>query len=146
MYGQVHLECRECGTKASLRNQLVNGVPLEQWWRLVGQRCRGCRVSVSRAEKLTLSHRDGHDTEHAAARSMDEVSGRLRQEVLGHLTAVWPEGLTDDEGGVRMNGDRLTFGRRRKELVDQGLVTKTDERRATPTGRKAIVWKLKEAP
>lgn len=89
-------------------------------------------------------HRNAHDTEIAAAESVSEVTGRLRMQVLTLLRSH-PEGLTDDEGGALMDGDRLTFGRRRQELVAAGQVKKTDLRRLTPRGRKAIVWQIDEA-
>jgi hypothetical protein len=89
-------------------------------------------------------HRNAHDTELAAAESVRDVTGRLRIQVL-NLLREHPAGLTDDEGGALMDGDRLTFGRRRQELVDAGLVKKTDLRRLTPRGRNAIVWQIDEA-
>lgn len=90
------------------------------------------------------AHRFGHDTEKAAARTVD--APRLRDAVMQLLRSA-PRGLTDDEGAdlMRRNGyegaDRLTFGRRRNELQKQGLVVKTSERRPTPHGKSAIVWK-----
>lgn len=86
------------------------------------------------------AHRYGHDTEKHAARTAD--AARIRDRVL-ELLRAHPEGLTDDEGG-RLLGegcDRLTFGRRRNELQRAGLVVKTKERRETPHGRSAIVWR-----
>ena len=85
------------------------------------------------------AHHDGHDTEHAAADSVAHITGRLRSEVL-HLLRAHPGGLTDDEGGRLLGGDRLRFGRRRNELCDLGLVCDSGCRRLTPQGRKAVVW------
>lgn len=88
-------------------------------------------------------HSAGHDTEHAAARSIDAKV--LRAKVLDLLRAH-PAGLTDDEGGELMRAaglplaDRLTFGRRRSELFQAGMVRKTGEKRPTKFGRDAIVW------
>lgn len=86
------------------------------------------------------AHRYGHDTEKRAARSVDAQG--LRDRVLEILRSH-PDGLTDDEGGVLLGEgcDRLTFGRRRNELQKAGYVAKTGERRDTPHGRSAIVWK-----
>lgn len=91
------------------------------------------------------AHARGHDTEHAAAASVAETTGRLRLAVLELLRAA-PDGLTDDEGAVLLRNvyvgaDRLTFGRRRNELADARLVRDSGLRRINPaTGRTAIVW------
>lgn len=82
-------------------------------------------------------HQHAHSTERSAARQVD--ARRLRDEAL-RLLRTHPEGLTDDEGGRLMGGDRLTFGRRRNELVRAGLAAKTSKRRPTPSGKSAIVW------
>jgi hypothetical protein len=86
-------------------------------------------------------HRDGHDTERAAADSMSRSAPVIRRRVLALLERV-PEGLTDDEGGAMLGGDRLQFGRRRHELVLMGLVRDSGHRRQTPSGRNAIVWRI----
>jgi hypothetical protein len=86
------------------------------------------------------AHLPGHDTEHAAAASIAGQAQTLRHQVLGVLRAH-PAGLTDDEGATIIGGDRLRWGRRRNELCDAGFVVATDERRKTPAGRKAIVWR-----
>lgn len=90
-------------------------------------------------------HTGGTDTEYAAAASVEGHSKRLRATVLGIITSRWPEGVTDDEGGRLLqemvpSADRLTFGRRRHELVIEGLVRDSTYRRLTPAGRSAIVW------
>jgi len=85
-------------------------------------------------------HLFGHDTEWAAAISVTAITGRLRLKVLA-LLREHPAGLTDDEGAALLGGDRLTFGRRRQELAKARLVYDSGERRRTPTGRRAIVWK-----
>lgn len=90
-------------------------------------------------------HRDGHDTERAAAASVAQISGALRTVVYALLRAH-PDGLTDDQGGQLMaqrvpGADRLTFGRRRQELARVGLVIDSGRRAATPRGRTAIVWR-----
>lgn len=86
-------------------------------------------------------HSDGRDTEQAAAESVSHATGRLRQQVL-ELLGGHPAGLTDDEGGALMDGDRLRFGRRRSELCKEGLVADSTLRRTTPAGRRAVVWVL----
>jgi hypothetical protein len=88
-------------------------------------------------------HLFGSDTEAEAALSVTAVTGRLRKRALELLRYHDATGLTDDEGGALMGGDRLTFGRRRNELAKAGLVYDSGDRRRTPTGRKATVWKAK---
>lgn len=92
-------------------------------------------------------HRYGHDTENQAANRIADRQ-RLLDAVIRLLRAAGERGLTDDEGaemlrrhGVAETADRLTFGRRRNELHRAGLVVKTSERRETPNGRSAIVWR-----
>jgi hypothetical protein len=83
------------------------------------------------------------DTELAAAASMRPHTERLRDRVLA-LLRDHPDGLTDDEGGELLDhSDRLTFGRRRHDLMRLGLVIASGRRRSTPSGRKAIVWRLR---
>lgn len=92
-------------------------------------------------------HRDPLDTERAAAESIAPDIKTMQAKVL-RILRDHTEGLTDDEGARLLNFrtglpyvDRLTFGRRRQELCTAGLVEGTDERRVTPRGRTAIVWR-----
>lgn len=93
-------------------------------------------------------HRGARDTEILAAGSMRQTKHVLRERVLGVLQSH-PAGLTDDEGAELLEAwfkapaDRLTFGRRRQELVRDGLVLDSGYRRTTPHGRSAIVWRYK---
>lgn len=89
-------------------------------------------------------HKDAHDTETLAAGAMRPHTKRLRELVL-ELLRGRPDGLTDDDGAQLLrakvpSADRLTFGRRRQELVTAGLVRDSGHRRPTPHGRSAIVW------
>jgi hypothetical protein len=86
-------------------------------------------------------HANGRSTEVASALAATPLLGRHRQRVL-HLLRTYTDGLTDDEGGQHMGGDRLTFGRRRSELAKAGLVKDSGVRRPTKYGRPAIVWVL----
>lgn len=90
-------------------------------------------------------HRAGPDTEREAAGSVAPVTGALRRRVLDLLTDAGALGLTDDEGGRLLGGDRLTFGRRRNELARVGLVVDSGRRRRNPNGRSAVVWVTAEA-
>lgn len=94
-----------------------------------------------RARAAGSYHVNGRDTEVAAALAITPLTGHHRQRVL-HLLRTYAGGLTDDEGGQHMGGDRLTFGRRRSELTKAGLVKDSGQRRPTKYGRPAIVWVL----
>lgn len=85
-------------------------------------------------------HRVAKDTEIEAAASVTPITGRLRVQAYKLLKRYPKRGLTDDEGGALMGADRLTFGRRRQELVAEGLVKDSGVRRPGPSGRNAIVW------
>jgi hypothetical protein len=94
-------------------------------------------------------HAYPHDTEQAAADSVAALTGEIRKRVYRILQDHHVDGLTDDEGATVYRNrypksrhvDRLTFGRRRCELYQAGLVVKTNERRPTARGRSAIVWR-----
>lgn len=99
------------------------------------------------ADRDGAMHKNGHDTEATAAASIRPTSGYIRARVM-KLLREHPDGLTDDEGAELLKTelaspwvDRLTFGRRRCELYNDGLVYKTSGRRPSRTGRPAIVWK-----
>lgn len=134
--GMVRLRCAGCGGERTVRDEPVGGIPLAEWWESVVHRCAACRASAPRTPP---AHSTGPDTERAAAASVEAVTGDLRVEALRLLRAQ-PDGLTDDEGGRLMGGDRLRFGRRRNELVAAGLAADSGLRRPTPTGRNAVVW------
>lgn len=93
-------------------------------------------------EPLAGVHLRGPDTEGRAAASIAAHLPRLQATVLGILRDN-PAGLTDDEGAAIMGVHRLDFGRRRHELADAGLVISTGDRRVTPRGRYALVWRAK---
>lgn len=87
-------------------------------------------------------HRVAKDTEIEAAESVTPITGRLRMQAYTLLKRYPKRGLTDDEGGVLMGSDRLTFGRRRQELVIAGLVEDSGVRRPGPSGRSTVVWRV----
>lgn len=138
----ILLVCRRCGTAGAVEDKPVGGQPVAAWWVSVGRLCKQCRQQVTAASPPPV-HAHGHDTEHEAADSVAAVTGALRRQVMALLVSH-EDGLTDDEGGVLMGGDRLDFGRRRQELYRRGLVADSGVRRLTPRGRKAIVWILAE--
>ena len=104
----------------------------------------GDAYQLSLIDTTGRMHSHGGDTESGSAIAMRPTTHVLRELVLSILREH-PDGLTDDEGAVRMTrvrprADRLTFGRRRQELCTAGLVRDSGRLRRTPSGRWAIVW------
>jgi hypothetical protein len=89
-------------------------------------------------------HRDGTDTEVAAARRVAPRAGTQREKVLGCLRAAGHVGCTDYE--LWLNGIGAwphVPGTRREELIADGWpIIDSGKRRATKTGSLAIVWRL----
>lgn len=139
------LACRCCRLSYDTDQTTVAGQPVAQWWSDVrDSKCRGCQphhtpCHLVMRPRLGGYHQNGPDTERLAAESIKERSGRLRQQALA-LLDQHPDGLTDDEGGALMGGDRLDFGRRRNELCTAGLVIDSGRRRPSHRGRPAAVW------
>lgn len=92
-------------------------------------------------------HRDGQDTERAAAIRVAPRTGTQRAKVLAFLQAAGPEGATDYElwhfAGI---GARPHVpGTRREELIAEGWpIVDSGKRRKTDTGAAAIVWHFEE--
>jgi predicted ArsR family transcriptional regulator len=84
------------------------------------------------------------ETSRAAAVVNLPNSGAQRRAVFEELRRAGGDGRTDYELGFALDILRTSAGKRRKELVEQGLVEATDERRETDTGSRAIVWRLTE--
>lgn len=82
------------------------------------------------------------DTEVDSANAMRARARSQRERVLATLRAH-PDGLTDDEGAELLgwDRDRLKFGKRRQELRMVQLVEDSGQRRDTPAGHPAIVWR-----
>lgn len=131
--------CARCHKTFTTEQTHVRQWTIDKWWRMVAQTCSDCRLQAAGEPCQGAAHTTGHDTEHQAALLIAPRSGALRAQVL-QLLREHPDGLTDDEGGAYLGGDRLTFGRRRNELATRGIVVDTGNRRAGPSGRKAIVW------
>jgi hypothetical protein len=69
-----------------------------------------------------------------------EHRSRLAGDIY-RLHQLHPGGLTDDElDQMLVDDDRATIARRRRDLVDQGLVEATGDRRRTRRGATAVVW------
>lgn len=80
-------------------------------------------------------------TSHEAARRVTPKIGTWRAKVEAALKAN-PEGLTDFELERMLGGRPQTVRTRRSELVDDGVVCDTGERRPTDSGSSAIVWAI----
>lgn len=78
-------------------------------------------------------------TSHAAARSIKHRVSEVRQAVLLYALDR-PEGFTDWEMCSHFGNHSATYRTRRSELTDRGEIVPTLERRATPSGRTAVVW------
>ena len=89
-------------------------------------------------------HRDGHDTEVAAAVQVAPRTGTQRAAVLREFQGAGSHGLTDYELGVLLGMFRWVAGTRRGELIRDGWpIEDSGDRRKTDTGTKAIVWRLR---
>lgn len=90
-------------------------------------------------------HVAGSDTSRAAADSIgDDELGKLQREVLSIIGCAEPFGLTDD--GIQACLDMIgnTQRPRRRELQLKGLICDSGRKRATRSGRLAVVWIIKE--
>lgn len=80
----------------------------------------------------------------AAAEAVRPHLSQLQKLVL-NLIANSPDGLSDDEACVILSDHCPgTVVKRRKELVDKGLVIDSGTEALTRRGRWAIVWKVAE--
>jgi hypothetical protein len=80
------------------------------------------------------------DTADAAAASVRDRAGLLRQQVLNAL--YWHGPQTADEVAARLKESVLSIRPRVSELAVEGRVVATAERRKNASGRSAIVWRL----
>lgn len=81
------------------------------------------------------------DTERAAARAVAPRTGKFRAAILEQLRAE-AGGLTAYELWQRIGGLQYSIAPRLPELVRAGLVQDSGERRDTPSGSPAIVYRL----
>ena len=80
-------------------------------------------------------------TSKAAAESVAPRSGTQRYRVLNALVRFHRQGMTDAELATFLAMHPGSAAKRRGELADVGLVEDSGERRETPHGCMAIVWK-----
>lgn len=88
-------------------------------------------------------NRPGHvrhnDTSHAAARSMDNTAGSIRDRVYAAIKANGQIGVTSDYLEETM-GRHQTISARVRELVLLGKIRDSGQRRKTRSGRSARVY------
>lgn len=89
---------------------------------------------------LTLFRASDPDTSRDAAQDNAPRAPRHRDLALRVLRAH-PEGLTDFELAELTGIAQTSVGKRRLELLRDGLVENTGKRRPSPSGSAAIVWK-----
>lgn len=85
------------------------------------------------------------DTAHAAAATATEGMTHNQIAVLTALAHAADRGMIDHEHEAINGLKQDTAGKRRGELVADGLVADSGQRRKTPRGSKAIVWILTPA-
>lgn len=79
-----------------------------------------------------------HDAAEVVADSHAAAQGLL---ILGALAVAGPEGLTAGQLDDRLFAGHHTAAKRLPLLAEQGLVERTGERRANPSGVRATVWR-----
>lgn len=96
-----------------------------------------------RSQSTSPARRSDPDTAHEAANANQEIRGEQRKKVYDYLLSVGANGATDYEIAVACGILRTSAGKRRKELVDLGLVEYAGFSRPTDTGSSARVWRVK---
>lgn len=84
-------------------------------------------------------------TDIATARAAGERDRSTDRDLALAVHASRPDGLTDFELADLMHRVPTSAGKRRLELCRDGLVVQTDERRTTPSGSPATVWRITAA-
>ena len=86
-----------------------------------------------------LARNSDPETSHKAAASVN-LAGDREKVLAAHR--AHPAGLTDFELAEIMGRQQSSVGKRRGELRDMGLIIDTKERRPSPSGASAIVWRI----
>ena len=84
-----------------------------------------------------LARNSDPETSHEAAWSVDTTS---LQDLVLH-TLRYGGGMTAAELSGELRKPLNTISPRTRQLVNRGLIKDSGERRPTPSGRKAIVWR-----
>ena len=85
------------------------------------------------------ARRTDPSTSHAAGKAMKQRVSEIRQTVLLYALDR-PDGFTDWEMCHHFGNHSATYRTRRSELTQTGEIVPTQQRRATPSGRSAVVW------
>lgn len=86
----------------------------------------------------------GSETSTTAGRGLSHSrKQRLAQLVLAHLISCGSRGSTDCEAQASIPLDGDSYRPRRVGLHSLGIIEPTSERRATPSGRLAVVWRVR---
>ena len=94
---------------------------------------------------VSLYRRTDPDTSRQAAQ-LALLTARTLRERCYEALVTHPAGLTDFELADLVGRQQTSAGKRRGELVTVGLVEDSGERRRTPSGASAIVWRLVKVP
>jgi hypothetical protein len=86
------------------------------------------------------AHHAAPSTSHDAARAIAPHAPRMRDRVMAYLRTCGGWGATDEEAGEALALRPQSYTPRRGELVKLGFVVDSGERRATASGRWAVVW------
>lgn len=80
--------------------------------------------------------------DHPTAIEASKIPRQTDREKVLETHRQFPGGLTDFELASVMGRQQTSIGKRRGELVRAGLIIGTTERRPSPSGSAAIVWKI----
>lgn len=89
-------------------------------------------------------HVIGSQTSLAASQSITDDLGKLQKVVLALFSRYGFVGLTDEEGTIESELREGTYRARRVELVAKGLLIDSGGTRHTKSGRRAVVWQIKD--
>jgi hypothetical protein len=81
-------------------------------------------------------------TSSEAAKVVDNDAAFIRDLVLGALERAGSRGLTADEAADLLRRDKLAVRPRFSELLADGKIMKTEERRKNDSGLRATVWRI----
>jgi hypothetical protein len=92
-----------------------------------------------------IHHRNGPDTERAAAETIFPHVNKLQAEVLQYARSIWPLGFTQQELAIALGSTAYSTHRSRVgELMRKKLLEDTGVRRATPPSKRMrVVWRYK---
>lgn len=90
--------------------------------------------------QLTLPYAAGSDTSKAAAESMKSTAGIIRERVYRRVKESDTDGITCDALEVALGLSHQTCSARVNELRNAGRIIDSGRRKATRSGRKAVVY------